>query len=58
MNTIKLDRDQCRALAQLCKRSNIDRVRQFSEDDEEAWTMIDALHALRGELCRAGFNPR
>jgi hypothetical protein len=58
MSTIKLDHDKCRALAQLCKRSNIDRVRQFSQDEEEAWAMIHALRALRSELSRAGFNPR
>ncbi|ANM16923.1 hypothetical protein AMK06_CH02023 [Rhizobium sp. N541] len=57
-NAINLDDQQCRALAQLCKRSNIDRVRAFSASEEEAWNMVDALHGLRSELRRAGFNPR
>ncbi|MGO8332104.1 hypothetical protein ACC778_08260 [Rhizobium ruizarguesonis] len=57
-NAITLDDDQCRALAQLCKRSNIDRLRPFSASEDEAWSMVDALQGLRSQLSRAGFNPR
>lgn len=58
MNTIKLAHDQCRALAQFCKRTNIARVREFSSSEDEAWSMVEALRVLRNELSRAGYNPR
>lgn len=58
MNKITIDHDTCRALAQFCKRSNFDRVREFSENEEEAWRMLEALRVLRSELGRSGYNPR
>ncbi|WVT72160.1 hypothetical protein QM996_11510 [Sinorhizobium chiapasense] len=60
MNKIKLELDdtQALALAQLAKRSSIDRVRPFSASEEEAWQMVYAIQELRSALAKAGWAPR
>jgi hypothetical protein len=45
-------------LALLCKRSIVERVMPFAEDEAEARKMMRALNKLRYELADRGFAPR
>ncbi|MGO4569070.1 hypothetical protein AB4Z52_29485 [Rhizobium sp. 2YAF20] len=51
---IELDDTQAEALAQFCKRSFIDRVRPFSEDEEDAWRMVYAIQEFACSARKSG----
>ena len=55
---LELTDDQAEALAQMCKRSIIERVRLFAGDETEAETMLEALVVLEKTLADVGFAPR
>lgn len=46
-----------KALAVFCKRSCIDGVRRFAENEEEAWRMLWAIEELRLALKHVGLSP-
>jgi hypothetical protein len=55
---LELTDDHAEALAQMCKRSIIERVRPFAGDETEAETMLEALAVLEKTLADVGFAPR
>jgi hypothetical protein len=55
---VELTDEQALALAELCKRAFIERVRPFAADDAEAWQMLEALEQVGRALAQDGYAPR
>ena len=55
---LEIDSEQAWALAQLVKRLCWSEVRSNAVNDDEAYTMRDALGELAKALSEVGFSPR
>lgn len=55
---LSLTADEALALAQLCKRIGFQDCRGLAQDKGEAYTMLDAITALRHALADLGYQPR
>lgn len=56
--TATLTNAEAWALAELCKRIGWQELRQNAANENEAYTMRDAINRLQGALAEAGFSPR
>lgn len=56
--TVTLTNDEAWALAELCKRIGWQELRGNAANENEAYTMRDAVNRLQGALAEAGFSPR
>jgi hypothetical protein len=56
--TVSLDERAASALAQLCKRTIVERVKPFAANEAEACEMTEALERLGAALSDQGFAPR
>lgn len=56
--TVELDESKAWALAQFCKRFTFDDVRERAIDDDEAYSMRDALCEVGKALQDEGIAPR
>lgn len=54
----ELTEEQVQALAQFVKRVTWTGLRECAVDDEEAYTMRDAIDQVRKDLAEKGFCPR
>lgn len=56
--SVVLSDDQALALAQFVKRVTWSEMRSCAVDDDEAYTIRDALHQLDKALSEVGYSPR
>lgn len=56
--TVTLTNEEAWALAELVKRIGWQELRQNAANENEAYTMRDAVSRLQGALSEAGFSPR
>ncbi len=56
--SVVLSDDQASALAQFVKRVTWSEMRACAVDDDEAYTIRDALHQLDKALSEVGYSPR
>ena len=58
LDNLQLSKEEARALAQLVKRLTWTDMRGCAVDDDEAYTISDAVAKLQKSLAEAGFAPR
>ena len=56
--TIELNEKQKQALSQVLKRLSITDTKRLSENENEAYTALEALETIRQELAKEGYKPR
>lgn len=56
--TLEMQRSECWALAELCKRITWDEMRRCAVDENEAYSIRSAVDQLAGALIKAGFTVR
>ncbi len=56
--TVELSDVEAWQLAQFCKRSGFGHYRECAMDNDEAYTMIDAMNKVRTALAEKGYAPR
>lgn len=55
---VQINEELAEALAQFLKRVGFSEIRQNATNDDEAYTMRDALDQVRKSLQEVGYDPR